>query len=58
MYVEEDIVRLKAEFPNIFEPTRQGRCYPMSVELELGTRPHQAHSCTIKFQLYQAGCKR
>ena len=44
MYVEQDIVRLKAEFPDVFSDILgKAGVSPMSVELEPGTRPHQAH---------------
>ena len=48
MYVEEDIVRLLAEFPGIFSDIPgKADVLPMSVELEPGTRPDQAHPYQI-----------
>ena len=46
--MEEEIVRLKAEFPDAFSDI-PGRAdfSPMPVEVEPGTRPNQAHPCRI-----------
>ena len=44
MYAEEDMVRLKAEFPDVFSDiSGKADISPMSVELEPGTCPHQAN---------------
>ena len=46
--MKEEIVRLKAEFPDAFSDI-PGRAdfSPMSVEVEPGTRPNQAHPYRI-----------
>ena len=48
MYVEEDIVRLKAEFLDVLlDLPGKADASPMSVELEPRTRPNQAHPYRI-----------